>query len=159
MLRGSGGIEVLKEHKYKIWDKKQKKFLEINWEGEETRFNVGKAILNYSIENGLYVTLSGYRDEDGWPYEVDADILEYTGLKDKNDKKIYRGYICKDDNEAILEIVWIEDKFQFGAKVLKGGVLSQGLTFPLWHWNNCKENGYRRLERIGNIFKNANLLK
>jgi hypothetical protein len=125
--------------KLKIWDKEQKKFLEINWENEETRFNKGKACIRYSEENGLYVTLSGYTDEDGWPYQVDADILRYTGLKDKNKKEIcegdkvrcYGGEYCQGFWEH-SEIVTVKDitKDCFGLRE------------------------YEHLEVIGNIYEN-----
>lgn len=94
------------------------------------------------------------------PLQLKNHIVEfYTGLDDKNAEKIFKGDICEDDKGTIVEIVWIEDKFQFGAKVLKGGALSKGLIFPLWQWNNCKENGYRILEVIGNIHQNKDLLE
>lgn len=99
----------------------------------------------------------GYGAED-W-HKVDSNTVGlYTGAKDTNKKEIYKGDICKDDTGTIVEIVWIEDKYQFGAKVLEGCTLSKGLTFPLWQWNGCKENGYRRLERIGNIYENKDMI-
>lgn len=84
---------------------------------------------------------------------------EYTGLIDKNGNKIFEGDICFDD-VATVQIVWIDDHFQWGCKVLKksSGANTVGLVFPLWQWNNCEMNGNRQLEILGNIHNNPELL-
>lgn len=142
--------------KYKAWDKELKQIFEViqlDFSDWWVQCNVPE---NAPRENGraFYGERNSFNNE-----ETDRHIiLPYTGLKDINDKEIYKGYICKDDVGTILEIVWVEDKFQFGAKVIKGCTLSKDLTFPLWQWNNCKENGYRSLEVIGNIYENTEII-
>ncbi len=92
-------------------------------------------------------------------FEVDKEtVCEYTGLTDKNDRKIFEWDICKDSDNVVC-ILW-NDKHQWGVEISKtDSVLSKGLIFPLWQYNNCKENGYRTLEVIGNIFDNPELLE
>ncbi|XZL50377.1 YopX family protein [Clostridium perfringens] len=136
--------------KFKIWDKEQKKFLEINWEGEDTRHTKGKANICYS--DRVYVTLSGYVNEDGWPYEVDADILQSTGLKDKNGKEIYEGDILINTNKS---------KLNLGIENQKYLILYRALGFdlkPLFKGMALKFN-YTDLKLIGNIYENPELLE
>lgn len=91
-------------------------------------------------------------------YEVILETVgQYTGLHDKNGKEIYEGDICSDEY-AIIEVLWCQNH-QWGCKIIKGYALSEGLTFPLWHWDRCRENGYRQLEVISNIYKNPELLE
>lgn len=93
-------------------------------------------------------------------YEVAPSTLgECTGLHDKNSKLIFEGDICKDDNTgSVYVIIW--DKYQWECKTIKSDyVLILDCAFPLWQWDNCKENGYRTLEVIGNIHDNLDLLK
>lgn len=150
--------------KFKIWNKEEKKFLEINWEGEDTRHTKGKANICYS--DRVYVTLSGYVNEDGWPYEVDADILQYTGLKDKNGKEIYEGDIlrckclkkCKLDSCAkkVIQyknslIEWWKSGYNLGYRLRD----SKGKTMMIkpTHLNTME------VEVIGNIYENPELLE
>lgn len=92
-------------------------------------------------------------------YQVDPEtVCRHTGLKDVKKRKIFDGDVCKDvDN--IVRILW-SDKHQWGVEILKTDhVLSRGLIFPLWQYDNCKENGYRELEVVGNIFDDFELLE
>lgn len=78
--------------------------------------------------------------------------MQCTGLHDKNDNPIFEGDICTDGVETQIEIVW--DKHQWGGKVIKTDyALTKGLTFPLWQWDKCEQNGNRQLEIIGNIYE------
>lgn len=130
----------MREIKIKVWDIEQDKFLEINWEDEVTRFNKGKANIVYSDEGGLYVTLNGYTNEDGYPYEVDAEILLFTGLND-----IYEGDIVEaykhNETRFVHEIVW------------RSGVL----YFGNWNWIEF-QNIFRNIKVIGNKFQHPHLL-
>ena len=134
-------------------------------------WNTGvKAMLHFSNPIGI----ADDRDRYGIFFKADEgkmyiggsyEIMQYMRLKDKKrteqypeGQEIYEGDICRDDCDNIVEIVWM-DNYGWGCKIIKGGVLSQGLTFPLWQWDRCRENGYRTLEIIGNRFENSDLLK
>lgn len=89
--------------------------------------------------------------------EVIPDTVgQYTGLTDKNGKRIFEGDICS-DGFRILVIRC--DFYQWNCKVIASYGLTKGLDFPLWQWDNCPENGCRKLEVIGNIHDNPELLK
>ncbi|MBS4534783.1 hypothetical protein GOQ29_04040 [Clostridium sp. D2Q-14] len=115
-------------------------------------------------EKWVYGYLLYDKDNDEYYIQEDNDSLgecililketrgQYTGLKDKNGKEIYEGDIAIDDSRTIVEIIWT-DHHQWGCKVIRGCTLTKGLTFPLWHWDKCRENGYRKFKVIGNIYE------
>lgn len=91
-------------------------------------------------------------------FTVYADTVgQYTGLRDKNGARIFEGDICKDESSSTYLIVWRMHQWQ--CKVIHSDcVLVLDCSFPLWQWDNCKENGYRTLEIIGNIHDNPDLM-
>lgn len=91
-------------------------------------------------------------------YDFDSKtVCQYTGLTDKNGRKIFEGDICK-DGDNVVRVLW-NDKHQWGVEISKTDfVLSKGLIFPLWQYDKCEENGNRELEVIGNIFDNPELI-
>lgn len=93
------------------------------------------------------------------PEKVDfKTVCQYTGLTDKNGNKIFEGDVVTDNIGNSIGIIQF-NKFQWNCKIVKSDyVLSVGCAFPLWQYDNCKENGYRQLEVIGNIFDNPDLL-
>lgn len=104
-----------------------------------------KVIIGYSISKSNYGNKSfNYKD---------IELMQYTGLKDKNGKEIYEGDIVsfnlKSDNEGQPNIIgYIEYQTTFsGYKIMsfKG-------SFALDY--NIKD-----IEVIGNIYENSELLK
>lgn len=83
-------------------------------------------------------------------------IMQYTGLKDKNGKEIYEGYIVSlkylYDKRTTdrAQVSWQEDKASFGLKSLKG------LTNEVYELYQVTAE--HNLEIIGNIYENKELL-
>ncbi|WP_173927867.1 YopX family protein [Bacillus thuringiensis] len=118
----------MKTTKVCVWDKVQKKFFEIGSEEEQ-------ATPQYSSKDGLFFTLNGYVDENGYAYEIDVKIVQQTCLKDKDDIDIYEGDIFEDnyfdieyDERVIKRYEVIFHKAAFMAKPI--GVTST--NFPIY---------------------------
>ena len=125
-----------REIKFRAWDKECKRMLivdEIKW---PTRFNNGW------IEN---VATDGRSGSSGvWE---DFELMQFTGLKDKNGKEIWEGDII-----AISGAKWeIEWNFGMAAYFCKAiGVFSV----------YCLTNGTAKtMEVVGNVHENPELLK
>ena len=79
-------------------------------------------------------------------------ICQYTGLTDKNGKKIFEGDILRHADETILKTVWNDRKYVFAAQCVKGSVLLKDCKWGLWEFESDE------VEVIGNAFDNPELL-
>ena len=146
----------MRQIKFRAWDKKENKFLDITpmpqgflvndfildaVEGEQ-RILSGKNGKNIFITmDGKVVSLCPVTDlstcanDDSWRYE----LMQFTGLHDKTGKEIWEGDIvlCHKCDGNVLEIQWLE--YHSG-----------------WNLNSEESKG---CEVLGNISSNPELLK
>ena len=84
------------------------------------------------------------------PFE-NVELLQYTGLKDKNEKEIFEGDIFVHNNHK-FEVVWDSTRF-IGLDNDRSG---KGYCCYV---DSSKKDGSRSIEVIGNIYENPELLE
>ena len=125
--------ENMREIKFRAWDKENKTML----------LDIG-----IHINRMIFITRQGHDR----PYTDDFEIMQYTGLKDKNDKEIYEGDVCKriwaDDDYMIFKVCFSEGRFAEWWNGMDVGKIADG---------SVMRDG--KVEVIGNIYENPELIK
>ena len=121
-----------REIKFRAWVKKERKMVNV-----ETLFiGINRLCFGNSKTEDLF-----FRDFE------EVELMQYTGLKDKNGKEIYEGDIvilndAEEENRCVV-------KYKYGSYILVDGDLRENLS-------NVED---KFLEVIGNIYENKNLLE
>ena len=107
-------------------------------------------------ENGVMMTeVSLYFSNGVWSDEK-IEIMQFTGLLDKNEKEIYEGDIVEDksSNYGLQIVVWNNRFASYGQTWPKGftGSLNED-HYPF------AANNWSLVEVIGNIYENPTLLE
>ena len=128
----------MREIKFRAWDKKRKRMYEVS-----------DLHLANPMNGGVWATVIGKDIIENKDIKLqiqpkDIDVLQFTGLKDKNGKEIYEGDILGYWGRATWEVLWVNNKcsFRFGNHVT---------NFPMTE--------VVKKEVIGNIYENPELLK
>lgn len=133
----------MREIKFRAWDKEDKKMYVV-------------AHISNLLTVGTYVTVRKNEPDAITKIERDLEedtyeLMQYTGLKDKNGKEIYEGDIVKRyDQNGIIKFNFLVE--QDGAVV---DVPNFGFNM---HNDDENESLYGELEVIGNIYENPELL-
>ena len=125
-----------REIKFRAWLKYGKEIVDV----EEIDFM--NEVINY-IDNDY----ENNEQEIIGAYFENIELMQYTELKDKNNKEIYEGDIVKFLN-GIFEVIWCNEKASF---MLKNKEYKEFLNF-------IYEN-HNVMEIVGNIYKNPELIK
>lgn len=132
----------MREIKFRAWHKKQKVMFDVG----------GFANIDYSKDNQYrYVTLAGksagVTGDDVTPQIQTVEIMQYTGLKDKNGVEIFEGDVMN-WGDISGEVYWRPRQIRFLLK--SDGTLKAPTYIDAWS---------EQMEVIGNIYENPELLK
>ena len=123
--------------KYRAWNKKTQSF--IDYGDLVLDLRSGKI---YAGDIGLVESTIDVTDQ--------IELMQSTGLKDKNGVDVYQGDIIRCTRGCPHEVIWLEEY---------GGIFFGGM--PAWYLSGLS-NGYAwtgREEVIGNIYENSELLE
>lgn len=126
----------MREIKFRAWDKKENKMQQV------VQILYGHEASNYPLSVDFFSSVKSRLIKD-------IELMQYTGLKDKNGVEIYEGDIV-----MIYDARESESFPMFSEKVIfeKGKFMTEG-EFDLYDTDNYS------YELIGNIFENKELLK
>lgn len=122
--------------KFRAWDKKYNEMLDDG----------------FVLFNGMI-----YRDtrdfEDG-RNTIDIELMQFTGLHDKNGVEIYEGDIVSiiDCEPSLYKIVYWNNNFKWGVEYT-------GSDITNWQEESLEEFDSECFEVIGNIYEHGDLLK
>ena len=149
----------MREIKYRAWIKKEKRMDDVDFINIAAQF-AGK----WECKKPDADLFSDRGDEvatrRGRLFNLeDVEIMQFTGLKDKNGKEIYEGDIIKekDGSKEFRFIKWCDVESRFM-------LCSDSRCIQNWNslGNYCSDENNkicRNLEIIGNIFENSELLE
>ena len=125
----------MREIKFRAWDKRIKKMLYTD---------IANKFIGSEME--FYPIVFGVHD---LTYSHHLELMQYTGLTDKNGKEIYEGDILEQEDGRRTRVVWHDYCAMFDLV----GIIGKGVPHPI----------YDRPERlqtiIGNVYENPELRK
>ena len=108
---------------------------------------ISKDRLRFRVWDDIHRTMEKLEDSDVNPFNISDypqnNIMQCTGLKDKNGKLMYEKDVLKDDNGALFQIKWCYNSYEL-KPLFKGGY-TLGLIDE-------------EFEVVGNIYENKELL-
>lgn len=140
------------EIEFRAWDKTDKVMCEVIF----IKFSKAQYtnICYRKVLNGKVVDANSLLDKN---MSGTCVLMQYTGLKDKNGKKIFEGDILS-AGATILKVEYSETETGFTAYGVRGNINTYCRCFSLFHLCNGYNQG-REVEIIGNIYENPELIK
>ena len=139
----------MREYLFRAWDKKKNQF--VGFGNETLSKKYGRHIpisVNY---NDGYFSL---RNEFFYITDIDLIYMQYIGLKDKNNKKIFEGdilnlYSWEEEGDTVKRIIEFKD----------GEYIIKEITDKDPVYCNVSMIGLEDCEIIGNIYENPKLME
>ena len=132
----------MREIKFRVYIKNKNIMTEV----KSLHLGTRKVIIGYSKSKSNYGNYSVSFD--------DIELMQYTGLKDKNGKEIYEGDILEDEEIRIKVLYELDGFYGQIIKLKKVCGTEVGLKYPLSFFQD--DGNY--LEVIGNTYDNTELL-
>ena len=123
--------------KFRLWSKIGKKFIETD--NPDLDFVINTNGYLYSIENfygEIYILP-----------QMDIEVLQFTGLQDRNGKEIYEGDIVKEMDNLYYKVIYVKNSACFVLSPIKKDIKIK-FSFAFRKSNN------KTMEIVGNIFEN-----
>ena len=145
----------MREIKFRAWDTQGKKMLFTGFHviGEVTAFGL--------IDDYCFKTKGDKTSMERWN---DIELMQYTGLKDKNGVEIYEGDVLKwqmTQPEYECGWCWIYGVVEFGQGSFRYSMVADGcewLNLPMVDNSCVLMGGVESHEIIGNIYSNPELI-
>ncbi|EAL2698614.1 hypothetical protein AZ702_08930 [Campylobacter coli] len=159
----------LKDFDFRIWDNIEKKYIKSphglyieNTEHNDAS-NCNRIIANYE-QRAFYIDYPfNDRNNEYYDNEESISIELFTGLYDKNGKKIYEGDILENEEFAELylitrnDIVYNIPEIEIYRKNIEGQFYKYTKNADISFFKSIPSNKY--MEIVGNINENKDLLK
>ena len=127
----------MREIKFRAWHKEKKRWLDT------------VRVFGDGSWSGSLVEERG--EIDGYD-ERECELVQYTGLLDKNGKEIYEGDILEIDNK-IFVVEYYPAQFVITGELHSGELHSKGSWYLREFWTKSEQGV------IGNIYENPNLME
>ena len=140
----------MRDIKFRVWDKYNKKMIQ-----SETILNICFVRTEHTpnlivCTNRKINHFEEIREQDK-KYCNEFELLQYTGIKDKNGKEIYEGDIFAHNNQK-FEVIYDGTRF-IGVDGDRSG------NGYCCYVDSCYKNGSSSIEVIGNVYENPELLE
>lgn len=138
----------MRDIKFRAWDKIFKKMLKIGLVDldDMTVYNAKSVDFRCS-----YQRKTKYSENESFEDVERLVFMQYTGIKDKNEKEIFEGDIFVRNNHK-FEVVWDSTRF-IGLDNDRSG---KGYCCYV---DSCYKDGSSSIEVIGNVYENPELLE
>jgi uncharacterized phage protein (TIGR01671 family) len=151
----------MREIKFRVWSKNDKKFL------EDYHYPIGHSAIWLEMLSGrvlhiepncTYDTECELETKDLNELLKGIEVMQYTGLKDKNGKEIYEGDVISfidmsTETSIINKAVIVFDESQSALRPQEIKKNYRGGHYYV-HWNMIKD-----IQVIGNIYENPELIE
>lgn len=149
----------MRKIKYRAWQKDSKSMYEVS--GIQDYKDGSVRVFSNQAQIGGRLSDRFKKIKDKWNIE----LMQSTGLFDKNGKEIYEGdYITTDEGydepDILNRIVWNEDKAAFVIEAWMGdNEWDDSVNDEIYWQSRDKKNRLKDFEVRGNIYENSNIIK